>query len=1318
MRKMNFMVAAAVAASCAVASLPVVVTPDSPTAVEMSAAKELAGELGKCLGETPKIVAEADLAKDGRACRPATAARLFVGATKTAKAARGAAADGSASRPYQVDEVFLKSVDGGVVMDGDPARAPLYAVDLYLEKYCGVRWWTSDAATHPKLGAAPVKDISLSYAPQFKFRETYYLDGFDPLFKVRSKGNFTSLTRYLLTDVKFIPPELGGNHRLYFFKGRHSAYHSFFEVLPPNVYFEKHPEWYSLVGGKRVPKQLCLANAEMKAEYIKETLKRLREDSSVDFIQVSQNDGRGGYCTCEKCKAMMDEDGGVPSGPYLRFANDVAEAVEREFPNVRIDTFAYLFTRKAPTKTKPRPNVVVRLCDIECDFARPLAEPLSPHKADFAKDLADWRRVAGGNLFIWDYLANFHSYMMPHPNIGSIAPNIRLFAENGAVGVFEQGDALCSAGSFATLRHYVAAHLLWDPKDDENRLIDEFLNGYYGTAAAPFLKKFIAVVEAGPRKTRQAVPCYHKGAPFLGADDKLEAAKLMDEAVAAAAKEGEPFAWRVRRERLSIDHMMLLNYDILRKTAAKLGYKWTRPATKAEAVENWIRDVKSFGVKARRETTRAKEIDDYFNSLRKESTSAASASATTVPVGDVRVGFTIETGEWKPSTNAKTGGGIGSDRALVHASIIPHGQMKSLSVTTNGNVVTAVWKGHPVCGDNFTVTAKMRLLGGRGAPALPGGFEYIGFEYSGNESGQYPKRIVFPEVVVPRTAKTALFRPFFAGDILRPDWSKMKTMQRVYSSGLIFKVFNYMAALEEGGVSHFFDQRGDARLHAAAFEVTVGSAPNTLVLRNIWLPPVSEETRKAGSLPYPGVYAPYRGGWYEAAKMHRAWMETQPWFKAAAARDFSKLREIDLWMWSRGNIAVSEPPVHWFMKETGLKVALDWYWWHNVPYDTSYPFFWPPRDGEDAFRAAVKRMKDRGAFLQVYTNGMLWDEDDPRWAEGGLESTIVRDNGKIWGTTFNPFTKQSQGHMCGEAPKFHAKMRALEKTLASTGLDGVYMDMISCAAHLPCFNPRHKHAPGDAHALIEGYRDYVDAVHSDNPGFLLSSEATSEAYLDRFESFIMLYSSWERNGLGTMPRVEPVPAVTVIYRGAGVLYGSFATPGGIPGWDPLWGPCPDKPDVERQVAKYPDQFAVEFARGIVWGVQPMVHNFVMRDVTNPRIAKDIQFMKDSAKFYHDHKDFLFDGEMLKPARFTCATKRVPFLRTSSYKRPHESKECVQPALPTVFHSEWRAPDGRVAAVLVNWTREEQEYEIEFGDVKRRGKLSPLSWRLLNFAPDV
>ena len=611
-----FLVAAPPVSSAASARV-VVVLPDEPTAVERFAASEIAGELGKCLGYVPEIVREGECPR---------VPRLYVGATRAAKEARGAAV--SSKTPYQADEVFVKSVADGVVMDGDPARAPIYAADVYLERFCGVRWWASDAAHYPKLAEAgdgrppvPLHGIDYRYAPQFKYRETYYLDGFDPLFKVRSKGNFSSLTRYMLSPMKFVPKEMGGDHRLYFFKGRRSAYHSFFEILPPKVYFANHPEWYSLVKGRREAKQLCLACGEMKAEYVKETLRRLHEDPSVDFIQVSQNDWGGG-CECEKCRAMMEEDGGAASGPYLRFANEVAEVVEKEFPHVRVDTFAYQFTRKAPTRTRPRRNVVVRLCDIECDFARPLSDASAPRNAAFARDLSDWKRVAEGNLFLWDYLANFQNYMLPHPNIGVIAPNIRLFAESGAAGVFEQGDALCSAGSFAVLRHYVASHLLWNPAEDEARLVDEFLEGYYGKAAAPFLKKFIDVVEKGSAKTGLAVYCNSKGCAFLSVDDKLEAARLMDEAVAAAESEkgAAQFASRVVRERLSVDHMVILDFEAIKNAAADKGLSWARPMTRAEAVEKWIRDVKSYGVKARRETVSAAEIEDYFKKIREGGT--------------------------------------------------------------------------------------------------------------------------------------------------------------------------------------------------------------------------------------------------------------------------------------------------------------------------------------------------------------------------------------------------------------------------------------------------------------------------------------------------------------------------------------------------------------------------------------------------------------------------------------------------------------------------------------------------------------------------
>ncbi len=49
-------------------------------------------------------------------------------------------------------------------------------------------------------------------------------------------------------------------------------------------------------------------------------------------------------------------------GPLLRAVNAVADAIVTDFPDVAISTLAYQHTMKPPMLTKPRKNVIVRLC--------------------------------------------------------------------------------------------------------------------------------------------------------------------------------------------------------------------------------------------------------------------------------------------------------------------------------------------------------------------------------------------------------------------------------------------------------------------------------------------------------------------------------------------------------------------------------------------------------------------------------------------------------------------------------------------------------------------------------------------------------------------------------------------------------------------------------------------------------------------------------------------------------------------------------------------------------------------------------------------
>ncbi len=522
------------------------------TSPELHAARELAAHLGEITGARFELHTNATVA-------PRRA--IVVGA-------------GTLARKYFPDvnlaqagpEEFVQRTRGQrLLLAGGRPRGTLYAVYRFLQEQCGVRWWMPWATNVPKRSTLRVPELNRRGQPAFEYREPYWYAGFDALWKVRNGIN---------GHMPAIPAEWGGSIQ---YKG---FAHTFYALVPPEKYFPQHPEWYSLIKGKRTWEraQLCLSNPALRDFVVARVKEWLRESPEAAIVSVTQNDWHGA-CECADCRAL-DEAEGSPAGSVIAFVNYVAEKIEPEFPHVAVDTFAYQYTRKPPRNIRPRRNVIVRLCSIECNFREPLDHPSN---GAFAADLAGWARICS-RLYVWDYTTDFANYLQPHPNWFTLGPNVRLFQKHGVRGVFEQGAYQGWGGEMGELRAWVLAQLLWDPQQDDRALIREFLDGYYGAAGGP-IWRYLQLLHDASRDFYLA--CYTRPrAPHLRAEVMVEAERLWQQAEAAVAGNAEVSA-RVRQAHLPVRFVFLRDWQRLRQECAQANLAWPLPESRRVVAEEF-----------------------------------------------------------------------------------------------------------------------------------------------------------------------------------------------------------------------------------------------------------------------------------------------------------------------------------------------------------------------------------------------------------------------------------------------------------------------------------------------------------------------------------------------------------------------------------------------------------------------------------------------------------------------------------------------------------------------------------------------------------
>lgn len=343
-----------------------------------------------------------------------------------------------------------------ITITGGNGRGVFYGVVRFLEEYAGTRFITYELETHTADPVILPETISVSYEPVFEYRYTSWnAMSKDPLFCVKSgmNGNHGGIT-----------DNMGG----------HLSYASGLGVHTLGVLSETT---YPYPGYAPNP---CLSDPEVLATVIKNVRAALEKDPNVNIISVSQTD-KEEYCTCDTC-AAIDEEEGSHAGTLLRFVNAVAENIAEDYPNVIVDTLAYKYTRKAPTKTVPRENVCIRLCSIECHFNHPLTTETCSICSAFCNDLVEWSKICE-NIYIWDYTTDFAYYLSFFPNLYVLRDNMRFFAEHNVRGMFCQGNSQGPSGEFGELRAFLLAKLMMYPYMSEEEyfaLMDEFLKAYYG----------------------------------------------------------------------------------------------------------------------------------------------------------------------------------------------------------------------------------------------------------------------------------------------------------------------------------------------------------------------------------------------------------------------------------------------------------------------------------------------------------------------------------------------------------------------------------------------------------------------------------------------------------------------------------------------------------------------------------------------------------------------------------------------------------------------------------------------------------------------
>ncbi|MCX6991711.1 MAG: DUF4838 domain-containing protein [Kiritimatiellaeota bacterium] len=421
------------------------------------------------------------------------------------------------------DGCILRTIDPGtLVIAGPGERAVLNGVYMFLEKVLGFRWLTPTVTHLPAQTRFDLSGIRMRYDPPFAYRSLHNIYAWNSDWAARHRLNYfvDHNPRQFLDD-----PRLRDS---FYFAGKEHC-HNVYELLAlgcPETdgatmtikdVFARHPDYFCLLNGKHQMStadknrpavsdqsgQICLTHPDMDRLLVRGIRRLIESDPGASFVALSLRDNYD-YCQCDTCRAAAARLGGM-NHVFFELANRVAAGIEPIYPHILINLLAYHGTQPPPGNLHLHPNIQIRYCPIRISQYHAFDESehntvgglnfeTPPSMARPAEQLRQWRRLCK-HIMCWYYTLHLPE-LQPQPSLRAHDRNLRMMQALGVEGVFIE-DLYVEENALNPVRAYVLASLLWDPAQDLDQLVKEFVGLYYREAAGAVLEYIRLLHDSG-----------------------------------------------------------------------------------------------------------------------------------------------------------------------------------------------------------------------------------------------------------------------------------------------------------------------------------------------------------------------------------------------------------------------------------------------------------------------------------------------------------------------------------------------------------------------------------------------------------------------------------------------------------------------------------------------------------------------------------------------------------------------------------------------------------------------------------------------------